>query len=202
MIMQAGLGFFGAAVTHLILHGFYKAYQFLASGSRIAHEHPATSKQSGSAGLVGGGVVALTGLAGGVLFATLTGKGTSPDSGLLLTLFVVLTVLHAARDVVTRASLPAGIRYGAVPLVALPAIAVYAAVYGAVGALLGGGSSMGEPAELTAAHALVAAAFLAAYFAIESGVYRRSHRLYAALLNATSPPPETQLTSAENYNEY
>jgi NAD(P)H-quinone oxidoreductase subunit 5 len=111
-------------------------------------------------------------------------------------------VLHAARDVVTRASLPAGIRYGAVPLVALPAIAVYAAVYGAVGALLGGGSSMGEPAELTAAHALVAAAFLAAYFAIESGVYRRSHRLYAALLNATSPPPETQLTSAENYNEY
>src|SRR6056297_632426 len=41
MIMQVGLGFFAAAITHLILHGFYKAYQFLSSGSQVAHETPA-----------------------------------------------------------------------------------------------------------------------------------------------------------------
>ena len=32
MIMQCGLGFFNAAIAHLILHGFYKAYLFLSSG--------------------------------------------------------------------------------------------------------------------------------------------------------------------------
>jgi formate hydrogenlyase subunit 3/multisubunit Na+/H+ antiporter MnhD subunit len=59
MIMQAGLGFFGAAITHLILHGFYKAYQFPASGSRVAHESPTKSKSSGSTGPVGVAVIAL-----------------------------------------------------------------------------------------------------------------------------------------------
>lgn len=40
MIMQCGLGFFNAAVAHLILHGFYKAYLFLSSGEEIAHTAP------------------------------------------------------------------------------------------------------------------------------------------------------------------
>ena len=40
MIMQCGLGFFNAAVVHLILHGFYKAYLFLASGEAIEHSKP------------------------------------------------------------------------------------------------------------------------------------------------------------------
>ena len=40
MIMQCGLGFFNAAVAHLILHGFYKAYLFLSSGEEIAQTKP------------------------------------------------------------------------------------------------------------------------------------------------------------------
>ena len=35
MMMQCGLGAFGAAVLHLIMHGFYKAQAFLSAGSRI-----------------------------------------------------------------------------------------------------------------------------------------------------------------------
>ncbi|MFD1587276.1 proton-conducting transporter membrane subunit [Halorientalis brevis] len=202
MIMQAGLGFFGAAITHLVLHGFYKAYQFLASGSQVAHESPAKAKPTGAAGVVGVAVIAATALAGGVLFAVLTGKGTKLGSGLLLVLLVVLTVLHAARDVVTDASVPAAIRYGAMPLVALPAIAVYAAVYRLIEGLLAGLPAIGQPAELTAIHGLVAAAFVVAYLAIESGVYTHSHRLYVALVNATQPSSETLLTSTEDYNEY
>jgi NAD(P)H-quinone oxidoreductase subunit 5 len=202
MIMQAGLGFFGAAIAHLVLHGFYKAYQFLASGSRIAHERPTETGTSTAVGPVGLAVIAGTALAGGVLFATLTGKGTALDSGLLLVLLVVLTVLHAAREIVTRTSLPATVRYGGVPLVALPALAVYAGVYRAVEALLAGLPGVGQPVELTAGHGVVAAAFLLAYLAVESGVYRRSHRLYVALSNATRPPHETLLTSTEDYNEY
>ena len=202
MIMQAGLGFFGAAITHLILHGFYKAYQFLASGSRVAHESPTKSNATGSPGLVGIAVVLATALVGGGLFAVLTGKGTALDSGLLLTLFVVLMVVHAARQVVTRTALPTTIRYGGVPLVALPALTLYALVYRAVEGLLAGLPAVGHSVELTVIHGLVAAVFVTAYIAIETGLYRHSKRLYVTLLNASQPPSETVLTSTEEYNEY
>jgi len=199
MIVQAGLGFFGAAVTHLILHGFYKAYQFLASGSRVEHRSPTGTTGDGT-GPLGFVVVVLTALAGGALFATLTGKGEG--SGLLLTLLVVLTVLQAARGVVGRADLPAAIRYGGVPLVALPALAVYAGIYRLIEGALAGLPAVGQPVALTPVHGLVAAAFVVAYLAIESGVYRHSERLYVALLNASQPTSDTLLTTTEEYNEY
>ena len=201
MIAQVGLGFFAAAVAHLILHGFYKAYQFLGSGEQVAHEHPEADKSTGSTGALGVAVVVATALAGGVVFAALTGKGTSVDSGLLLTLLVILTVMHAARELVAQESLPGALRYGAVPAVALPAIAVYAAVYRGIAGLLSGPVA-GQPAELTLGHALVGVAFLAAYVAVERGLYQRSQRLYVALLNAGQPSTDTQLTTTEEYNEY
>jgi NAD(P)H-quinone oxidoreductase subunit 5 len=201
MLMQAGLGFFAAAITHLVLHGFYKAYQFLSSGGRISHEYP-TTDATGSTGPVGAAVILGTGLAGGVLFAALTGKGTAFDSGLLLTLLVVLTVLQAARTVVTDAAVPPSIRYAAVPLVTLPALAVYAAFYRAIEGLLAGLPAVGAPMALTPIHGLVAVAFVGAYLAVETGVYRHSERLYVALLNASHPASETLLTSTEDYNEY
>jgi NAD(P)H-quinone oxidoreductase subunit 5 len=204
MLMQAGLGFFSAAVAHLILHGFYKAYQFLASGGQVAHEAPPEATRTGSAssGVVGAAVVVLTALSGGALFAVLTGKGTALDGGLVLALLVVLTTMHAAREVVRSGALPTSARYGAVPAVFLPAIGLYAAVYRAVEGLLVGLPAVGEPMQLTLLHGVVAGAFVLTYLAIESGVYRRSRRLYVALLNATQPPTDTLLTNTEDYNEY
>ena len=202
MLMQAGLGFFAAAVTHLILHGFYKAYQFLASGEQVEHTSPTKSKAAGSTGVGGLAVITATGLVGGALFAFLTGKGTKLGSGLLLTFVVVLTVLHATREIVTHTSAPATIRYGGVPLVALPAIAIYAGFYHVIEGLLAGLPAVGYQAELTPFHGLLAAAFLAVYLAIETGVYKHSQRLYVALLNASQPPSQTLLTSTEDYNEY
>ncbi len=206
MLMQVGLGFFAAAVAHLIVHGFYKAYQFLSAGSAIEHTAPghdktATAEPTKSTGLGGFVAIAATGLAGGALFAWLTGKGTSLDSGLVLTLLVVVTVLHASRDVVRSSGIPASVRYGAVPLVALPAIAVYAGVYQLVSSRLAALPAVGEPASLTAVHILIAAAFIIAYIAVETGVYRRSRRLYVALVNATQPPSNTLLFTTEEYNE-
>jgi NAD(P)H-quinone oxidoreductase subunit 5 len=203
MIMQAGLGFFGAAITHLVLHGFYKAYQFLSSGSGIERTSPAeaTPVPSGVT-LPGVGVTLLTGLAGGGVFAWLTGKGTSLDSGLLLTLLVVVVTLHATWDLLRRRSLPATVRYLAVPLVGLPAVAVYAAVYTVVTGFMADLPVVTAPAELTVVHGVVAAAFLVAYLAVETGAYRRSRRLYVALVNAGQPPVETLLTASEEYNEY
>ncbi|RLM56770.1 oxidoreductase [Halobellus sp. Atlit-31R] len=202
MLMQAGLGFFGAAITHLILHGFYKAYQFLAAGDGVEQKSPAAEKESGSTGVVGLAVIVLTGLAGGGVFAVLTGKGTGFDTGLLLALLVVLTTLHASRETLKHTSLPVAVRYGAVPLVFLPAIAIYAAVYRVIEGLVVGLPAVGTPVELTPVHGLVAVAFVLTYLVVESGVYQQSERVYVALLNAAQPPSETLLTSTEDYNEY
>ena len=201
MIMQAGLGFFAAAITHLVLHGFYKAYQFLSSGGRVARERP-TKHAAGSTGPAGAAVVLGTGLAGGALFAALTGKGTALDGGLLLTLLVTLTVLQAARTVVTDAAVPPAVRYAAVPLVTVPALAVYAVLYRAIEGLLTGLPAVGDPMALPPIHGVLAAAFVAAYLAVETGVYRHSERLYVALVNASRPASDTLLTSPEEYNEY
>ena len=201
MIMQAGLGFFGAAITHLVLHGFYKAYHFLSAGDRVEHAAPAETTTHATS-VAGVAVTLLTGLAGGALFVVLTGKGTGLDSGLLLVLFVVLTTLHAARSAVQHTSLPATVRYGTVPLVFLPAIAVYALVYTGIETLLTGLPVVTSPTELTAFHAVVAAAFLAVYVATSAGVHERSQRLYVTLVNASQPSFDTVLTSTEEYNEY
>jgi NAD(P)H-quinone oxidoreductase subunit 5 len=201
MIMQAGLGFFGAAITHLILHGFYKAYRFLSSGEQVTHTSPTENDSSGPS-LVDAAVVVVTGVAGGALFVTLTGKGTTLDSGLLLVLFVVLTTLHAARTAIEQTALPATARYGGVPLVFLPAIAVYALVYQGVTSVLAGLPIVTAPTELTPLHGVVAAVFVAAYVAMELDVHERSPRLYVALLNASQPASSTLLTTKEEYDEY
>ena len=198
MIMQVGLGFFGAAITHLVLHGFYKAYQFLSAGERVEHTSPDESTRRRE-GVVGVAVTLVTALLGGMLFATLTGKGAKLDSGLLLTFFVVFTTLHAARTAVQHSSLPATVRFGAVPLAFFPAITVYAVVYETISAFLAVDTA---PTELTAVHGAVAVFFLGVYVAIETGIHEHSQRLYTALLNASQPPSDTVLTATEKYNEY
>jgi NAD(P)H-quinone oxidoreductase subunit 5 len=202
MIMQAGLGFFGAAITHLILHGFYKAYRFLSAGGQIDHQTPSSGGASERDWLGGLVVAVITGAAGMALFAVLTGKGTALDGGLILALLVGLTVVNAAREAVSSSALPTALRYGAVPLIALPAIALYAGVYRVVTALIADLPAVGYTAALTPAHATIGAGFALAYLAIDTGVYKRSTRLYVALLNAAQPPTTTLQTTTEEYNEY
>ena len=204
MIMQAGLGFFGAAITHLVLHGFYKAYRFLSAGDAIDHTAPSqATHEVADVGPVGAVVIGVSALAGGVVFAALTGKGTTLDTGLVLTGLVVVTTLHATWTALGRSALPETVRYGAVPLVFLPAIAVYAATYVAIAGVMKSSLPLvTAPTALTVVHAVVAAVFLGAYVAIETGFHRRSDRLYVALVNATRPPTATTLTAREDYNEY
>jgi NAD(P)H-quinone oxidoreductase subunit 5 len=201
MIMQAGLGFFGAAITHLILHGCYKAYLFLSAGEEIEHTSPAaTTSVTGSTGPVGVVVTVLAGVAGGVLFALLTGKGTALDSGLLLTGLVVITTLHATRSALRHSAVPTPYGFGVV-VVFLPAIAVYALVYNGFLRVMAD-LPVTTPTELTLVHGVVAIAFLSGYVAIETGLYRRNDRLYVVLVNATMAPFDTLVTSREEYNEY
>ncbi|MFB6231225.1 MAG: proton-conducting transporter membrane subunit [Salinibacter sp.] len=202
MVLQCGLGFIPAALAHLLLHGLYKAYLFLASGSVVEHTQPEPGDRP-SPSVLGGAVTLVTALAGGALFATLTGKSlTALDSGTLLTVFVVLAVLHATRTLVHRPSLSRTVRLWLVPGVLLPTIALYAGVYTAVGALLAGLPGAVAPTAFTPLHGGLVVIFVLAYLAIDRGWHRTSTRLYVALLNTSQPVSTTLLHNRDQYNAY
>lgn len=202
MVLQCGLGFIPAAIAHLLLHGLYKAYLFLAAGSVVEHTQPKRVEPP-SPSLLYGGITIVTALAGGGLFAMLTGKSlTALDSGTVLTIFVVLAVLHATRTLVRRAVLPATVRLWAVPLVLLPSIGLYAAVYNGLTALLQSLPMGVAPTALTPLHWAFVLLFLSAYVAIERGWHRSSTRLYVTLLNTAQPVSKTLLHKREQYNAY
>ena len=104
MIMQCGLGFFNAAVVHLILHGFYKAYLFLSSGEEIAQTKPQKPLQL-KIKPVQAIIVLLFGGLGAYLFAIWTGKGFAVDSSIFLTLIVAITVGQATYNIIKEQSL-------------------------------------------------------------------------------------------------
>ena len=199
MIAQAGLGFFGAAITHLVLHGFYKAYLFLSSGERVTNRAPGEEERALT--VAGIAVAAPTALAGGVIFAALTGKGTSLDSGLVLTVLVVITLMHASLGLTSRKDVPRLVRFAGIPAVFLPAIVVYASVYEAVAWAMSDLPVSSAPQELTVVHAAVVAAFLVGYVAVEYDVQTRSERLYVKLLNISQPSPKTVLTDKGDYDD-
>jgi NAD(P)H-quinone oxidoreductase subunit 5 len=201
MVLQCGLGLIPAAITHLLLHGFYKAYLFLAAGSAVTSTQP--GKASSSPSLLSSGVALASGLAGGWLFAILTGKSlTNLDSGVLLTLFVVLAALHATRTLVRRASLSNTVRLCTIPAVLLSSIGIYALVYNGVTAVLEPLPMVIVHTPLSLLHWILAVVFIVAYVAMERGWHRSSTRLYVTLLNTSQPLPTTLLHRRDQYNAY
>ncbi|MES3629622.1 MAG: proton-conducting transporter membrane subunit [Longimonas sp.] len=200
MVLQCGLGFFAAAIAHLILHGFYKAYLFLGSGSGVAMKSPTPKQQTptGAPALV---VTGITALLGGGLFMLLTGKSfTAPDGGLLLTLVIVLAVLHAAQTMLRSTALTPAARAVAVPLVVLPALALYALVYNGIAARTAGLPMDVAPAEASVLHGVVGLLFVLAYVAVERGWHRERPRLYTVLLNMSQPASSTVTTHRSEYH--
>ncbi|MFC7199330.1 proton-conducting transporter membrane subunit [Halospeciosus flavus] len=200
MILQCGLGFFAAAVTHLVLHGFYKAYLFLSSGTGVEQTVPSDGTHARLT-VPRVAVSLVTALGGGVLFAVLTGKGLALNSGAVLALVVVLTTLHAARDILRRPTLTPWVRLVAVPLVVVSAVGVYGVLFNAIAALLADVPMTKSPTELSVVHLGVAAAFVVAYLVTEFDLHRSSDRLYVALLNLSQPAPTTLLTQKEDYDD-
>ncbi len=211
MIMQCGLGFFAAAIAHLILHGFYKAYLFLSAGATVEHTSPSAHGRP-EPELLGVTISLLTAVGGGALFMFLTGKAdplllvgeaAAPviDSAFVLTIVVVLTTLTAARDILHRSAIPVAIRYVAIPAIVLVAISGYALAFNAVSTMLAGVPMAFAATELTIAHYIVIALFLGGYLATELGWYRQSGRLYVWLLNRSQPDPDTVLTNKTEYSK-
>lgn len=199
MILQCGLGFFAAAVAHLIIHGFYKAYLFLSTGSQVVKKAP-KKKKYGYPSVVTTGVALLTAVAGGALFAVLTGKGTTlTDTGIFLAVIVVVSVFRGATELLDNDSLPAIVRLGGMPLVMLPALALYAGVYNGVLFLVKDLPMVKAGMAMTPAHWALLGLFLLGHLAVQLGWLQRSRRLYVTLLNAAQANPATIPGQAGEY---
>jgi NAD(P)H-quinone oxidoreductase subunit 5 len=192
MIMQCGLGFFNAAVVHLILHGFYKAYLFLSSGEDIAQtkpENPIRLKIKPLQVLV----VLLFGGLGAYLFALLTGKGMMMNSGIFLTLIVAITVGQATYNIIKEQSLSVIQKAIVPPLLFFVGIAIYAMMYQGVTLLMSDLPMVDQPVPLSWTQIIFGIIFLFGFFIMKLGVYKKLPWLYVKLLNLSQPHKTTVL---------
>lgn len=194
MVMQCGLGFFNAAVVHLILHGFYKAYLFLASGEEIAHSKPQKPPQIRIKPFQAL-VVLFFGVLGAIMFAYSTGKGMELDSGIFLTLIVAITVGQATYNIVKQQSLSIIQKTILPPVLYIAGIGLYTILYNGVTALMAGMPKVAVPLPLSLVHIVFGIVFLIGFFIMKLGIYHQIPSLYVKLLNPSQPYKNSILMS-------
>jgi len=192
MLLECGLGFFAAAITHLILHGFYKAYLFLSSGDTVEHK-PVTNDENERWDIWHLPVMLLSGAIGGFIFAYTTGKGLHLDSGLFLTLVIVLTVLHGSRDILKHIDLSPTSRLITLPAIVIPALLVYAVVFDVIDSLLSTVPMIEVATPIGWAQILIGALYLISFVMIELKLFKNFSPLYVNLLNISQPKSNTIL---------
>ncbi len=190
MIMQCGLGFFNAAIAHLILHGFYKAYLFLSAGEEIARSKPQDPPKIKIKPLQALAVL-LFGGAGAILFVYLTGKTSFTDSSIFLTLIVAITVGQATYNIVKQSILTYFEKLAASLLLFTIGISVYAIIYNAVSTMMVELPMIGTPQELSILQITFGVIFLLGFFLMKLGAYRNSPWLYVKLMNLSQPYKKT-----------
>jgi NAD(P)H-quinone oxidoreductase subunit 5 len=186
MIMQCGLGFFNAAVAHLILHGFYKAYLFLNSGEEITHSSPQKAPQI-KITATQAVVVGSFGFIGAMLFALSTGKGIHLDSGFFLTLIVAITIGQITYNIVKQQSLSVVQKAILPPVLFITGIAAYTALYHSVTALMVDIPMATASRPLSITQMIFGLVFLIGFFIMKLGIYRKIPWLYVKLLNLSQP---------------
>lgn len=186
MIMQCGLGFFNAAVVHLILHGFYKAYLFLSSGEEIAQTKPEKTeslKISPFQALV----VLIFGGFGAYLFILWTGKGMEMDSSVFLTLVVAITVGQATYNIVKEKSLSVVQKIVLPAVLFIAGIGIYALMYNGVTILMADMPMIAKPTPLSWVQIVFGFIFLIGFFVMKLRVYKKIPWLYVKLMNLSQP---------------
>lgn len=202
MVMQCGLGFYTAAIAHLMLHGLFKASLFLGAGSALQNPgvpRPARSLSDPVTTILGAGVA----VAAGVLFATLTGKTLWPaDSGSVLVLFVVLAALQASLSLSAWQHVGLFTRLTVLSVGLLLGVVLYAGAYGAVSVWLATLPGALAPQALNPLHALVGLAFVLSWSLLGLGLAQRWPALYVWLLNLAQPHPSTVLSHRSHYHAH
>ncbi len=192
MIMQCGLGFFNAAVAHLILHGFYKAYLFLSSGQEVAHTVPKKVKKIKIKPFQAF-LVLIFGISGAFLFSLLTGKTNVNDSSVFLTLIVAITVGQITYNIVKEKSFSTFQKIF-VPIVLFASgIGAYAFIYKGVTILMSEMPFAEVPQPLSVLQMVFGVVFLLGFFIMKLGLYKKIPWLYVKLLNLSQPQNKTIL---------
>lgn len=193
MIMQCGLGFFNAAVVHLILHGFYKAYLFLSAGENVNHTEPQEIEKIQIKPLQAI-VVLIYGLLGAFLFTQLTGKGIAINSGIFFTLIVAITVGQVTYNIVKQNNFSVLQKAIIPPILFFFGIGVYALFYRAVTLLMHDMPQIDAPIPLSIVQISFGIIFLIGFFIMKLGLYKKIPWLYVKLLNDSQPSKNTLLT--------
>ncbi len=197
MIMQCGLGFFNAAVVHLILHGFYKSYLFLSSGEEIVKSNPKTKTKLKIQTIHIIPILLFSGL-GAYLFAWWTGKGLQLDSGLFLTIIVAMTVGQATYNIVKERSLTVLQKTILPALLFVSGIGLYALMYNGVTFLMSDMPMIDAPLQLSGTQITFNIIFLIGFFVMKLEVYKKIPWLYVKLLNISQPYKKTILMYKSN----
>jgi NAD(P)H-quinone oxidoreductase subunit 5 len=192
MIMQCGLGFFNAAVAHLILHGFYKAYLFLSSGEEIAQTKPENEAPLKIKPFQAFIVLIFGGL-GACLFAYWTGKGMNLDSSVFLTLVVAITVGQATYNIVKEQSLSVVQKIIVPAIIFVAGIGIYALMYNGVTILMADMPMIDQPMPLSWVQIIFGFIFLIGFFVVKLRVYKKIPWLYVKLLNVSQPAKKSVL---------
>lgn len=193
MIMQCGLGFFNAAVVHLILHGFYKANLFLSSGSEIAQTKPQKPLQL-TIKPIQAFVVLLFGILGAILFGYWTGKGMQMDSSIFLILIVAITVGQATYNIVREHTLSLLQKFIVPPVLFVSGIGIYALLYNGVTVLMADMPMIANPLPVSWPQIIFGIIFLVGFFIMKLGVYKKIPWLYVKLMNLSQPYKKSVLT--------
>jgi NAD(P)H-quinone oxidoreductase subunit 5 len=197
MIMQCGLGFYNAAVVHLILHGFYKAYLFLSSGEEIKHTAPQNAEQTNIKPLQVAAVL-IFGTTAAFFFSFITGKGTHLDSGIFLTLIVAITVGQVTYTIVKEKSLSLVQKVVFPPVLFFLGIGAYGLMYNAVTAIMVDMPNTAQATPLSAIQIGFGIVFLLGFFTMKWGNYRKIPWLYVKLMNVSQPYKKTVLMYKSN----
>jgi len=192
MIMQCGLGFFNAAVVHLILHGFYKAYLFLSSGEEIEQTTPEKSELLKIKPLQAFVVLIFGGL-GAYLFIIWTGKELAMNSSVFLTLVVAITVGQATYNIVKEQSLSVIQKIVIPAIMFISGIGIYALMYNGVTNLMADMPMINQPMPLSWVQIIFGFIFLIGFFVMKLRVYKKIPWLYVKLLNLSQPTKKTVL---------
>ena len=197
MIMQCGLGFYNAAVAHLILHGFYKAYLFLSSGEEIKQSVPKNLEELRIKPLQAI-VVLLYGAVAAILFTFITGKGTQIDSGIFLTLIVAITVGQVTYNLVKEKSVSILQKIFLPPVLFILGIGAYGLMYNIVTNIMSTMPMVAAATPLSILQIVFGIIFLIGFFIMKLGVYRQIPWLYVKLMNVSQPNKNTILMYKSN----
>lgn len=199
MIAQCGMGLFPAAILHLIGHGLFKAYLFLASGSaaqeqRLDLAYPPSYKHFALA--------LCCGLLGAALFAISSGKASGElNTNLFLIALASVAGTQAAPTIIRHQ-----VRFSV--LLAAASTLTLGGIYGwAIATVEGLLAPLGiaAPQALNLLHALALVALIGLWLGLTFKWHERkiyplwALKLYVKIVNASQPHPSTVTTHRNHY---